>query len=80
VAWFDKAASTADLHVARGTLAHGLTGDVKVGTTSGTGSPTSAARTDYASAALLPDGRLAVVWVEGKAAMAAVETLDTVPN
>jgi len=77
VAWFDAGASTADLHVARGTLSHGLADDAKVGTAQGTGSTRTTARTDYASAALLPDGRLATVFVDGKTAKVAVELPET---
>jgi hypothetical protein len=72
VAWFDVGGTTAELHVSRGTVA-GMTQDVAVGTVSAKSSSGNPTRTDYASAALLPDGRLAVVWVKGNQAMVAVE-------
>jgi hypothetical protein len=72
VAWFAEGSASSDLHVARGTLADGPVEDVVAGTATGEGTSRTSARTDFASAALLPDGRLAVVWVEGNQVVLAV--------
>ena len=72
VAWFEDGSASSALHVARGALAEGPAEDVVAGTASGEGTSRTSARTDFASSALLPDGRLAVVWVEGDQAMVAV--------
>ena len=73
VAWFSDDGATADLHVTRGTAAGGPAETAVAGTADGSGTTRTQARTDFASAALLPDGRLAVVWVDGNQAVVAVQ-------
>lgn len=73
VAWFRDGSSSADLMLTSGTLDGGPESTVQVGTATGEGSSRTWARTDFASAARLPDGRIAAVWVEGNTAVVAVQ-------
>ncbi|MHB1262046.1 MAG: sialidase family protein [Thermoplasmatota archaeon] len=69
VAWFNGAGQ---LHLTRGNLPGGPAETLDAGKATGEGSARTTARTDFASAALLPDGRVAVVWTEGNQAKVAL--------
>ena len=73
MAWFEAAGASSTVFVGRGTLDGGVEERALVGRTAGTVAQRTTARTDFASAVLLPDGRAAVVWTEGPAAMVAVQ-------
>jgi BNR repeat-like domain len=70
LAWYDGASSRSALHVAWGDDA-GPRRDVVVAPDMGASGSRTSALTDYASAARLPDGRIAVVWVRGNQALVA---------
>ena len=73
VAWFDNTGNIT-LRLGWGD-AHGLQGQVALGAPQGSGDTRAAQRTDFASAARLPDGRVASILVDGNRDEVRVATL-----
>jgi hypothetical protein len=71
--WFKANGATSDLHLARGIVGSAPSGDVIVQAGIGAPGGRTTAMTDYASAALLSDGRIASVWVQKNQALVTVE-------
>lgn len=72
LAWYHGTDAThAELHLARGNATHPIQDRIVSNVTSATAERTPAL-TDFASAAWMPDGRVAIVWVEGPRVMVQV--------